>query len=100
MKIEIAGQNEVVGCSDKFFKKFRELGKELRRREFVFLCCSWSINFQQTKLFISGFDGKRKGFEGRENGRIISLDLKSFACDNRNSATSGRSCKTVSIIIL
>ena len=37
MKIEIVGQNELVGCSDKFFKKFRELGKELRRREFVFM---------------------------------------------------------------
>ena len=27
MKIEIASQNELVGCSDKFFKKFREVGK-------------------------------------------------------------------------
>ena len=66
MKIEIASQNELVGCSDKFFKKFREVGKKLRRREIAFLCCSWSINCQQTKLFISGCDGQIKGLEGRE----------------------------------
>ena len=100
MKIEIASQNELVGCSDKFFKKFREVREKLRCREFVFLCWPWLINCQQTKLFISGCDGQIKGLERRENGRIISLDLKSFACDNRNSATSGRSWKTVNIIIL
>ena len=60
MKIEIASQNELVGCSDKFFKKFREVRKKLRRREFVFLCWPWSINCQQTKLFISGWMAKSR----------------------------------------
>ena len=66
MKIETASENEFVGCSDKFFQKFREVGEKLRRREIVFLCSSWSINCQQTKLFISRCDGPIKGLEGRK----------------------------------
>ena len=62
MKIEIARQNEVVGCSDNLFKKLREVGKKCGLESLFVFCCSWSINCQQTKLFILGVMAKSRVF--------------------------------------